>query len=167
MDFRIISKSLPEALPQLEALDRVAMPEDMWLSEEERDILQAATDGLAVLIMEGENIIAGGYALPAKDVEDFLQEVDSKFAAQDEEAYIYSVAVAPNARRKLLGTILRIRLVFELREKGFKIACSHIKMSNDWHVAGQKTYDPTETRIVSGYWPGSEYPDVEFQRFNL
>lgn len=167
MDFRIEVKRLPDALAKLEELDKIAVPQEMWLSAEERNILQNASEGLAVLILEGEKIIAGGYGLPADNVEDFLKVVDPEFSAQSDEAYIFSVAVAPDVRRRHLGTMVRVRLAAELKNAGFKVGSSHIKMSNEWHRAGRVTYCPSEVRIVKDYWHGAEYPDVEFQRFKL
>lgn len=65
------SSPLPEALPRLIGLDQVSVPESVWLSDEEIELLNQA-EGLAVLAEDGDTLVGGAYAVPSLKIAPLL-----------------------------------------------------------------------------------------------
>lgn len=167
MCIRYAISTLPIALDNLEALDRVAVRESMWLSSEEQALIRNSLQGFAVLCYKNETVVGGAFALPSTEVAHFFTEIDPGFESRKTRIYIYSVAVAPEYRHQGIGKNITTRLLHEARNRGFVTGCAHVTQVGNVHLSGRDVYRPFEKTTIKGFWPEEEKPDVEYQLFNL
>jgi GNAT superfamily N-acetyltransferase len=154
------------ALEELQELDKVSVPEHMFLEPEEIAIL-SNSEGFAVLLYHRGKIMGGAYALPSGEVTNLLCESDTNYVAVEDMMYVYSVVVHPIYRKKRFGTFLRKIIVTEGKERRYVSGCTHVRVAHGWDKAGREFYRPVETRLIKNYWPKLAEPDVEFQLFKL
>ncbi len=154
------------ALDQLMKLDE-EIDSSMHLTDAEKDML-IKSEGYAVLCTNHNyEIVGAGYAVSALEPLEILANSDPEFSPEDNQVYIYSVVVVRALRRKKIGTFIRQMLIDEARIRGYKSGATHVRVANDWDVAGVEFYKPTSTRMIRNFWPELDKPDVKFMTFKL
>jgi len=142
------------------------LPECMHLTEYEYELL-LETSGFIILAFEGEEIVAGTHAVPAKEMEMYLNILDHTFEAKVGQIHICSVAVTKRLQNNGIGRRIWEMVLDESERRGFTSTSAYLSTSFDWHKKVARLNSPYDKKIIQGFWSElealGENGDVEYQ----
>ncbi len=156
--------SLHDVLPQLEDLERAVLSVNKVLDHEERELLKQ-TDGMAVLCKVKNTVVGGAYAVPSKEVEDFLKKFDDKFVGHNKAIYIHSVSVLSKYHHQGVRHFLSRQLIHCARLAGHTVGFAHVRHDGVADKAARIVYRPHQSRLCRNFFGKSE--DSLLMRFQI
>lgn len=149
-----------------ETIDRLCFPKEMWLGDDEWNVL-LQHDAETTILLRNNEVIGQAITIPERAVADGLLEVDAEFTPHQSGVYSYSEAIIPTFQNKGYGKLLIEEIALRMREKQYTQITAHVRTRYGWNERRRKQLDVTTVRTVPNFWLHPQDRMVEFQTAEL
>lgn len=155
------TRSFAECISLTRSVDAVCFPREMWLGDNEINLLVAGGAETTILKINAK-IIGQAITLPECCVAAVLSEGDPDFDVSEQGLYAYSEAIIPDCQNRGYGGLLLHEIALRAKQRQFTSISAHVRMRFGWHRKRRAILQPSSTRQLCDFW---ENPCelVEFQ----
>lgn len=146
-------------------LDRVCFPKEMWLSNEELQLLLDSKADATILSKDGV-AIGQAITLPELAATQILEEADHDFLSSPDGVYSYSESILPAFQNSGYGALLLHEIALRMRQQGYRTISAHVRTRFGWNTKRTRALHVAETRFITDFWEDPREV-VEYQRAHI
>jgi GNAT superfamily N-acetyltransferase len=158
----IETRSFAESIKLTRQIDALCFPPEMWLGNDEVNLLVESEAESTIICLNGVQI-GQGITLSERFVADHLEDGDPAFVASERGVYSYSEAIIPEYQNQGYGVLLLQEISIRMRQRGFSSISAHVRTRFGWHAKRRSVLRPFEQRMLHDFWENPA-EKVEFQR---
>jgi GNAT superfamily N-acetyltransferase len=154
--------ALAECIELTKRFDQSCFTEEMWLGQDEWQLLLSSGAESTILLLNGK-VIGQAITLPEVMVAAPLSQVDELFEADARGIYSYSEAILPAYQMKGYGSLLMREIAVRMYDRGFTRISAHVRTRFGWHHKRSRALSVSTKRFVDDFWEDPRDQKVEFQ----